>query len=118
MAEEEIKPSEKDQIAKQARAEYHAGLKYRHDREKAWQLIEDFAFNRVKKSLKSRFNVPVPIVPGFIDVWTADMAKHANLTFEPVEQADYKACKKGTALYNAYKGKDDYDFDLADSDGK
>src|SRR5688500_5294626 len=73
--------SEQDQIAKQARAEYDAGLLYRHDREKAWNIIEDFYFNRVKKTLKSKFNVPVPILPGFVDTWQAKMSKHANLTF-------------------------------------
>src|ERR1044071_4854838 len=76
------KPSEQDLIAKQARAEYEAGLKFRHDRELVWQIIEDFYFNRVKKSLKSRFNVPVPILPGFVDTWQSKMAKHATLKFE------------------------------------
>jgi len=110
--------SEQDQIAKQARSEYEAGLKYRHDRESAWQLIEDFYFNRVKKSLKSRFNVPVPILPGFVDTWQAKMAKHATLKFEQQEQADYIAAQKATSLYVAQKGHDDYDWDMADTDGK
>jgi hypothetical protein len=109
---------ERDLIAKQARAEYEAGLKYRHDREKAWQLIEDFYFNRVKKSLKSRFNVPVPILPGFVDTWQAKMAKHATLKFEQQEQADYIAAQKATAFYTAQKNHDDYDWDMADTDRK
>lgn len=107
-----------DQIVKQARAEYEAGLKYRHDREKEWSLIEDFYFNRVKKSLKSRFNVPVPVIPGFVDTWQSKMAKHVLLNFEQQEEADYMAAKKATAFYNAQKGHDDYDWDMADTDGK
>jgi hypothetical protein len=110
--------SEQDQITAQCRAEYDAGLMYRHDREKAWQIIEDFYFNKTPKSLKSRFNVPVPIIPGFVETWTATMARHVTLNFEQQEEADYKACQKVTALYQAQKEKDDYDWDLIDSDGK
>jgi hypothetical protein len=110
--------SEQDQIAKQARAEYEAGLKYRHDREKVWQIIEDFYFNKVKKSLKSRFNVPVPILPGFVETWQAKMARHVQLKFAQQEAADYIAVEKTNSLYDAIKGKEDYDYDMADSDGK
>jgi hypothetical protein len=116
MAQYDLK--EAIRIAKQARDEYQAGLMYRHDREKQWQLIEDFYFNRVKKSLKGKFNVPVPILPGFVDTWQAEMARHVTLKFEQQESADYKAAKKTTAFYNAIKNKDDYDWDMADTDGK
>ena len=84
----------KDPIALQCRAEYEAGLKYRHAREAVWHIIEDFYFNRTPKSLKSRFNVPVPIIPGFVETWTATMARHVTLNFEQQEEADYKACQK------------------------
>jgi hypothetical protein len=110
--------SEPDQIVKQAKAEYDAGLLYRHAREKQWQLIEDGYFNRVKKSLKGRFNIPVPIIPGFVDTWQADMARHVALTFEQQEEADFKAAQKVTAFYDAQKNKDDYDWDMLDTDGK
>lgn len=111
--------SEQDQITAQCRAEYDAGLKYRHDREKPWQLIEDFYFNRVKKSLKGKFNVPVPIIPGFVDTWQSKMAKHVNLTYEQgVDEADFRAAKKATAFYQKIKSHDDYDYDMLDTDGK
>lgn len=113
-----IASSEQDQIAKQARAEYEAGLKFRHDRESQWQLIEDAYFNRVKKSLKSRFNIPVPVLPGFVDVWCSKMHKHAALKFDPQELADYIAVKKVEAFHGAIKNHEDYDWDSADTDGK
>lgn len=109
---------EADQIVQQCRAEYNAGLLYRKDREKQWNLIEDFYFNRVKKSLKGKFNVPVPILPGFVDTWQAEMSSHVALKFEQQESADYKATQKATALYVAIKNKDDYDWDMVDTDGK
>jgi hypothetical protein len=83
-----VTTAEQEQIAKQAREEYLAGLQYRHDREKQWQLIEDFYFNRVKKSLKGKFNALVPINPGFVDTWKSKMAKHASLGFEQQEEAE------------------------------
>jgi hypothetical protein len=110
--------TEQDHIAKQARAEYEAGLKYRHDQEKAWTLVEDFYFNRVKKNLKSVFNVPVPILPGFVDTWQAKMAKHTSLSFETQEEADYKTVQKVNSLLVAQKNHDDYDWDMVDTDGK
>lgn len=110
---------DKAKIAQQALAEYKAGLMYRHDREKAWQIIEDFYFNRSKKSLKGKFNVPVPIMSGFVETWLADMSKHATLTFTHGEnQAEYKAAKKTTAFWAEHQSKDDYDFDMADTDAK
>jgi hypothetical protein len=109
---------EAEQIVKQCRAEYEAGLLYRRDREKAWQLIEDHYFNRVKKNIKGKFNVPVPTVPGFVDTWQSEMQRHLVLQFEQQESADYKPAQKTTALYVAIKNKDDYDWDMADTDGK
>jgi len=109
----------KEQIAKQVRAEYQAGMLYRHDREKAsWSLIEDAYFNRVKKSIKGKFNVPVPIISGFVDTWQAKMAKHVPLTFDQgVDSADYRAAKKTTAFYGKIKVKDEYDWDMQETDG-
>jgi hypothetical protein len=113
-----IRKTIEEQIVLQARAEYDAGLLYRHAREKQWQLIEDAYFNRVKKSLKGRFNIPVPIIPGFVDTWQADMAKHVTLQFEQQEAADFKPAQKVTAFYTAQKNKDDLDWDMLDTDGK
>jgi hypothetical protein len=110
--------SEQDQIAQQCRAEYQAGLKYRRDREKAWQLIEDFYFNKTKRNLMGKFNVPVPIIPGFVDTWQSKMAKHVSLTFDQgVDSADYRAAKKATAFYQKIKADEDYDWDMLETDG-
>jgi hypothetical protein len=118
MADQPTTTNDQDQIAKQCRAEYEAGLKYRHDREKAWTVIEDMYFNRVKKSTKSRFNVPVPILPGFVDTWQAKMSKHVGLAFDQgVDAADYRAAKKTTAFHQKIKSKEDYDWDMLETDG-
>src|SRR5437867_2673544 len=113
MVDKQTKPNIEEQIAKQCRAEYQAGLKFRHDREKAWQLIEDFYFNRVKKNLKGKFNVSVPIIPGFVDTWQGKNAKHVPVVFDQgVDSADYRAAKKATAFQLKIRSKDDYDWDM------
>src|SRR4051812_37365187 len=118
MADQVVAVSEQDKIAKQCRAEYEAGLKFRHDREKAWQLIEDFYFNRVKKNLKGKFNVPVPIIPGFVDTWQAKLSKPVPLAFDQgVDAADYRAAKKATAFLQKIRSNEDYDWDMLEADG-
>src|SRR5690349_13252858 len=98
MADQIVAVKTEDQITAQVRAEYDAGLQYRHDREKAWQIIENYYFNRVKKNIKGKFNVPVPIIPGFVDTWQAKHAKHVELNFDQgPDAADYRPAKKATA---------------------
>lgn len=118
MADQIVALKEEDQIVKQVRAEYDAGLMYRHDREKQWQLIEDAYFNRVKKNIKGLFNVPVPTIPGFVDAWQAKMSKHVPIAFDQgPDAADYRAAKKATAFYQKISKADDYDFDMLETDG-
>ncbi|HLK65785.1 MAG TPA: hypothetical protein VKU19_20250 [Bryobacteraceae bacterium] len=61
----------------------------------------------MRKSLKGKFNVPVPIIPRFVDTWQSKMAKHVNLTFEQGEnEADCLPAKKATAFYQKIKNHD------------
>ena len=74
-------------IVAQCRQEYDAGLKFRHDRERAWKVIEDAYWNRVPRTIVGRFNAPLPIVSGFVDTWIASMAKHVDLEFKGDDKA-------------------------------
>lgn len=106
-----------EQIVKQARAEYEAGLKFRHQREAAWKEAEDGYFNRKKKSLKARYNVPIPIIPGFIDTWKSKINK-TEIEIQQQEDADYKAVMKVNAHYIAEQNFGDYDWEMIEEDGK
>ncbi|MEW6126737.1 MAG: hypothetical protein AB1757_06840 [Acidobacteriota bacterium] len=110
--------SEKQQIVKQARAEYDAGLQFRHQREAAWKLAEDQYFNKQTKSLKQRYNVPIPIVPGFVETLLSKIDDPPSLKFEQAEEADYKAAKKVQAFYEAESQNEDHDWDMIDLDAK
>lgn len=109
---------EKEQIVKQCRAEYDAGLQFRHQREKDWKLAEDQYFNRQAKSLKQRYNVPIPIVPGFVETLLSKIDDPPTLKFEQGEEADYKATVKVNALYSQEAHAEDHDWDMIDLDGK
>ncbi len=109
---------EKAKLSSQLRAEYKAGLDYRHGREKQWQEGEDQYFNRKKKSLKQRYNVPVPIVSGFVETLLSKVDDPPTLKFKQGDEADYKAVKKAQALYQQDSRRDDYDWDMVDLDGK
>jgi hypothetical protein len=109
---------EKTKLSNQLRAEYKAGLDYRHGREKAWKEAEDQYFNRKKKSLKQRYNVPVPIVSGFVETLLSKVDDPPTLKWKPGEEADFKAVKKAQALYQQESRRDDYDWEMVDLDGK
>jgi hypothetical protein len=106
------------EIVKQARAEYDAGLQFRHAREKDWKLAEDQYFNRQVKSLKQRYNVPVPIIPGFVETLLSKIDDPPALKFGPGEEADYKAALKTQAMYEQDSTREDHDWELIDLDGK
>src|ERR1044072_5435724 len=110
--------SEQEQIVNQARAEYKAGLDYRHQREAAWKQAEDQYFNKQVKSLKQRYNVPIPIVPGFVETLLSKIDDPPTIKYEEAEDADYKAVQKVNAFYQFESGKDDHDWDMIDLDGK
>jgi|SRR5581483_9314295 len=107
-----------EQIVKQCRAEYDAGLQFRHLREKDWKLAEDQYFNKQAKSLKQRYNVPVPIVPGFVETLLSKVDDPPTLKFEQGEEADYKAAQKVNAFYQQESQSEDHDWDMIDLDGK
>src|ERR1044072_1575195 len=109
--------TETEQIVKQCRAEYDAGLKFRHQREAAWKLAEDQYFNKQTKSLKQRYNVPIPIIPGFVDTWKSKINK-TEIDIEQGEDADYKAVLKVNAHYLQQQNYGDYDWEMIEEDGK
>lgn len=107
-----------EKIVQQARSEYKAGLEYRRQREKDWKLAEDQYFNKQVKTLKARYNIPVPTVPGFVETLLSKIDEPPTIKFEQSEEADYKAAQKVNAFYEIESGKDDHDWDMIDLDAK
>jgi len=107
-----------EQIVKQCRDEYENGIIYRQGRANAWKEIEDQYFGRVKKTLKGRFNIPVPVMSGFVDTLMSKLDDYPLLRFLPSEESDFRVSRKLQALWDKTSKKDDFDYDLIDLDGR
>lgn len=109
---------ERKDISGQLRKEYEAGMQFKQGRVVDWQDNEDLYFGKVKKSLKGRFNVPLPIMSGFIDQLLAKIDDAPTLKFGQMEETDYKAAQKLQGFYEAKKDNTDADWDTKDIDNK
>jgi len=68
--------------------------------------FEDMYALRVNKQLKNRFNIPLPILSGYIDTFKSKIDEFPNVEFNPQEEGDLRASKKITSLWEAEKGAD------------
>ena len=107
-----------NEITLQCIEEYHAGLQFKQGRIKDWQLTEDQYFGKVQKSIKSRFNVPLPIMSGFVDTLLSKIDEPPALKFESHKESEYMAVEKAQSLYEQISSSEDADWDSKDLDGK
>ena len=110
----------KDQaaICRQVKQEYDNGVSYRQGRVKDWQATEELYYGKVKKTLKGRFNVPMPVMSGFVDTLLSKIDEAPILKFKQAEEADFRITKKVQAFYDAESKSEDNDVDSKDLDGK
>ena len=99
MAEVIVKTSTEDEITAQAVLEYETGLNYKQPRVKDWHKNEDLYYNKAKPALKGRFNVPLPIMSGFVETLLSKIDDPPKINFNPTEEADIKKAKKVTAAW-------------------
>jgi hypothetical protein len=118
MAEDYNAKTEADKITLQCVEEKKSGLQYKQGRIEAWQDTEDQYYGKVKKSLKSRFNVPLPIMSGFVDTLHSKVDDPPNLNFESDKESEYMAAQKAESLYKSDSTDDDNDWDSVDLAGK
>lgn len=121
MAEKAISLSQdsRDSLLNQLRKEYDAGIQYRQGRSKAWKAIEDHYYGRVRTSLPGRFNVPLPVMSGFIDTLVSKVDDPPYLRFEPRSEAYYRTNKKVEALWESVASPNDgFDIESVDLGAK
>lgn len=78
------------------------------------QKIEDAYNNKPRKALKGRFNVPLPIMSGFIDTYKSKIDEFPNLNFTRTKESDLKIAKKVTGFYQYQSGPDQGNWQQAD----
>lgn len=114
MADSDIKAK----IVAQCRQEFLNGLQFKQGRIKDWQGNEDLYFNRVKKTLRGRFNVPIPIMSGFVDTLLSKIDEPPSIKFTQNEEADLRISQKTQALYEVESKNEDADWASKDLDAK
>lgn len=88
-----------------AKKQIDAGVNFKKPRIKQIQKFEDMYANKVAKALKNRFNIPLPILSGFVDTLKAKIDDAPIITFERQEEADTKVAKKVTVAWETDSGE-------------
>jgi hypothetical protein len=86
-----------DRLVTIAAKQYDAAVKYRQPKLEKIMKAEELYFNVVTRTLKGRFNVPLPIVSGFVDTLLAKIDDEITINFDAQEDADKIKCRKCTA---------------------
>lgn len=108
----------RDNMVHQVRDEHREGMQAKRGVIKGWHLIEDEYYNRIKKSLDSRFNVPFPFMSGFLDAYKSKIDDPFVLKFEDTREAGYRTALKLQAFYAEQSHNEDLDWESVDLDTK
>lgn len=88
-----------EKLAPIARKQWQTGVDYRQPKLEAIMKAEELYYNKVTRTLKGRFNIPLPIVSGFVDALLAKIDDEININFEPTEKADTIRARKSSAAW-------------------
>lgn len=105
-------------IVRQCKQEFDNAMQYKQGRISDWQANENLYYGRTKKPLKGRFNVPLPVMSGFIDTLLSKIDEPPILKYRPASEADFRATQKVQAFWDSESKREDNDFDSKDIDGK
>ena len=100
--EEELKsPKEvlRQKLVSIAKVQIDACLNFKRPRMADIQKNEDLYNNKVRKAIKGRWNMPLPIMPGFLDTLMSKIDERVMINFGYKDLADYKRAKKVTAAW-------------------
>jgi len=88
-----------DKLTQIALKQLEAGVKFKQTRLKNISVNEDLYNGVSKPALKGRFNIPLPIVSGFVDTLMSKIDNPPVIKFEKGEEADLKLSQKTSALW-------------------
>ena len=84
----------RDNISSQAYQQLDAGLKHKQPRVEVWNKANDLYHNKKEPAMVGRFNVPLPIVSGYVDTLHAKLDDSPYLEFQMMARADSRRTKK------------------------
>lgn len=79
--------------------QYDACVKYRQPKLDQILKAEELYYNRTQKTLSGRFNIPLPIVSGFIDTLISKIDDEITINFDHTEEADKIKARKVAAAW-------------------
>lgn len=88
-----------DRLTPIGKKQYETGVKYRQPKLDKVAKAEELYYNVVTRTVKGRFNVPMPIVSGFVDTLLSKIDDEITINYDPTEDADKIKCRKITAAW-------------------
>ncbi len=79
--------------------QYQTAVQYRQPKLDSILVGEELYFNKIKKTLKGRFNLPLPIVSGFVDTLLSKIDDEISINYDYTELADKNRARKVTAAW-------------------
>lgn len=88
-----------DLLAAKARKQVDVATKYRQPKLDSILKAEELYYNRVVKTLRGRFNIPLPIVSGYVEALLAKIDDEIEINFDHQEDADLIRARKVSATW-------------------
>ena len=79
--------------------QYQTAVQYRQPKLDAILKAEELYYNTTKKTLKARFNIPLPIVSGFVDTLLSKIDDEISINYDHTELADKNRARKVTSAW-------------------
>ena len=79
--------------------QYQTAVQYRQPKLEAILKAEELYYNTTKKSLRGRFNIPLPIVSGFVDTLLSKIDDEITINYDHTEIADKNRARKLTSAW-------------------
>jgi len=111
-------PKTETELLKQATESVNTCLSYRNPWLIKRREIEDMYYGRTRPALKGRFNIPVPILEGFVNTLESKIDDQIRIEFKRGREATLKSAKKMTAAWLKDSSADRGDYNGADLDAK
>lgn len=111
-------PTTQEKITAVCKKQVDACLQFRQPRMDEIKRSEDACFGKTKPALIGRFNIPIPIVEGFVETLMSKIDDEIKITFKKGREATLKAAKKVSAAWEKDSAPDRGAYDEANLDSK
>jgi|TARA_Y100000310_G_C20703059_1_gene831909 hypothetical protein len=111
---EEITKKLADDLVDVARNQLQASQDHKQERMREILLSERYYANRAKKALQGQYNVPIPVMSGFVDTFHSKIDEPVSVIFGHNDEADLKRAMKVTAAHEVDSAPDHGQWDRKD----